>query len=77
MTKQASVTGQKFRLTPRWIALGVALAPIVVFIAQNFSSVEVRFLFFETDTRLAVGLFASALLGFAAGLLISFRRRPD
>lgn len=52
------------------IAWAVVLVVLVVFIAENFSTVEVRFLFTSTETRLAYALLASAALGFLAGYLL-------
>jgi uncharacterized integral membrane protein len=48
---------------------------LIVFIVENWLTVEVRFLFAKTETRLAWALIVAALLGYAAGWLTPKLRR--
>jgi uncharacterized integral membrane protein len=57
------------------IAWAVVLALLVVFIVENFITVEVRFLFTRTETRLAYALLIAAGLGFLVGYLLPRLRR--
>jgi uncharacterized integral membrane protein len=57
------------------IAWAIVLLLLVVFIAENFITVEVRFLFTKTETRLAYALLIAAALGFVAGYLLPRLRR--
>ena len=59
----------------RLIGLAVIVVLLVVFIVENWLTVEVRFLFAKTETRLAWALIVAALLGYAAGWLTPKLRR--
>ena len=59
----------------RWIIALVLVTLAVVFIAQNYRTVELRFLFFDGDTRLAWALIAMAVAGLVAGLILPRLRR--
>jgi uncharacterized integral membrane protein len=61
--------------TARLVALAVALALLVIFVAENFNIVEVRLLVVKTETRLAWALIIAGGLGFVAGLLLPRLRR--
>jgi uncharacterized integral membrane protein len=54
---------------------GIALGLLVLFIVQNFDTVQVRFLFFSTETQLAFALLVAGVLGFVAGLALPRLRR--
>jgi uncharacterized integral membrane protein len=69
-------TQSRRRVPIRLIVVGVLLLLLVVFIAQNFDSVEMSFLGFEWDMRLAWALIIVAIGGFLAGMIVpKFRRR--
>ncbi|WP_322796811.1 LapA family protein [Tepidiforma sp.] len=59
----------------RLVVLALVVVALVVFIAENWLTVEVRFLFAKTETRLAWALIVAALLGYAAGWLTPKLRR--
>ncbi len=61
--------------TLRLVALAVALASLVVFVAENYVLVEVRFFTVATRTRLAWGLIIASAFGFVVGYLVALRRR--
>lgn len=61
--------------TARLVTWAVVLVLLVVFIAQNFITVEVRVLLFEAEMRLAYALIFAAALGFGVGLLFPRLRR--
>lgn len=63
------------RDTARWVALGVIAVVLVVFIAQNYDSVEVELFVWDGDIELAWALLAAAILGFLGGLLLPRIRR--
>ncbi|WBL37414.1 hypothetical protein O0235_07515 [Tepidiforma flava] len=70
---QAQRTEAKWRM--RLIIFAVVLLALVVFIAENWLTVQVRFLFAKTETRLAWALIVAAVLGYAAGWLTPKLRR--
>jgi uncharacterized integral membrane protein len=51
------------------------LALSVIFVAENFVVVEVRFFIWRTDARLAWALLIAGALGFGLGLLTPRLRR--
>ncbi|MCL6645185.1 MAG: hypothetical protein K6U88_09480 [Dehalococcoidia bacterium] len=59
----------------RLIGFAVVVILLIVFIVQNWLTVEVRFLFATTETWLAWALIVAALLGYAAGWLTPKLRR--
>lgn len=63
------------RSTARFVVWAVALALLVIFIAQNFVLVEVRLLFWRVDIRLAYALLGAGVLGFVLGWLLPRLRR--
>jgi uncharacterized integral membrane protein len=64
------------RRAARLGALAVVLVLLVLFVAENFLTVEVRFFVSKTETRLAWALLTAAALGLAVGFLLGrFRRR--
>lgn len=64
------------RIPPgRLVATAAVLVVLVVFIAQNFSTVEVRLLLGRVETRLAWALLLAGALGFAGGWLTARIRR--
>lgn len=63
------------RSTARIVVWAVALALLVLFIAQNFVMIEVRLAFWRVDLRLAYALLGAGLLGFVLGWLLPRVRR--
>jgi uncharacterized integral membrane protein len=61
--------------TRRLIGVAVVLLLLVVFIAENFSVVEVRLFISRVETRLAWALLLAGALGFAGGWLAARVRR--
>ncbi len=59
----------------RLIVFAIIVLVLVVFIAQNWETVEVRLIIGRTETRLAWALIVAALLGYAAGWLTPKLRR--
>lgn len=73
---RAPPEGQR-RRTARLVLLAASLVLVVLFIAENFIVVEVRFFVSKTETRLAWALLTAAALGVAAGFLLGRFRRRD
>ncbi len=61
--------------TARLVGLAVVLLLLVVFIAQNFSTVEVQLFVSQVEIRLAWALLLAGALGFAGGWLTARFRR--
>jgi uncharacterized integral membrane protein len=59
-----------------WVGVAAAIVALI-FIAQNSQSVQVDFIFAETETPLFWALLISAALGALAGWLIPKLRRRD
>lgn len=55
--------------------IALLLAVSVIFVAENFVVVEVRFFLWRTDARLAWALLIAGALGFGLGLLMPRLRR--
>jgi uncharacterized integral membrane protein len=53
--------------TGRLVSIGIVVVLLAVFIAQNFTTVDVRLFVVERQIRLAFALLLAAALGFAAG----------
>ncbi len=54
------------KLVRTWLAIGL-IAVVVLFILQNFATVQVTFLFWNLELPRAVLLFGVLLLGLVAG----------
>ena len=65
---------QQSAISPRLIAGLVLIAAVVVFCFENTARTRIRFLIPWVTVPLWVALFASMLVGVAAGVLISRRR---
>lgn len=66
------------RTKSQLIVQGAAALILLIFVLQNLDEVEVDFLFWTVDSRLAWALLLSAALGFLVGIFrlkIHFRRR--
>ncbi len=63
------------RAVARLVAAGVALVLFVVFVLQNGRTVQVRFLFWDADMRLAWALLIAGLLGVVLGIVLPRLRR--
>jgi len=65
--------------TWRWPAIlaliAIFLTLLTAFVAANFVVVEMRFLVFKLETRLAWSILLAAALGFSIGLLTGRLRR--
>jgi uncharacterized integral membrane protein len=61
--------------TVRLIVLAVVLALLVVFVAENFSEVEVRLFVTKERTRLAWALLIASTLGFVIGYITARARK--
>lgn len=59
----------------RLAIFAIVLLALIIFIAENWLTVEVRFLFAKAETRLAWALIVAAVLGYAAGWLTPKLRR--
>lgn len=73
----ADSKGVPYRSIPwRLLTGAVLLALLVLFVAENFSTVEVRLIVAKTETRLAWALLLAGVLGFVAGVIVPRIRRP-
>lgn len=73
MEEERRPAGGNWTLRLPLFALLLALS--VIFVAENFVVVEVRFFFWRTDARLAWALLIAGALGFGLGLLTARLRR--
>ena len=58
--------------------IGIGLLLFLIFLLQNTGQLNVKFLFFESKIAIIVLILITSLIGFLAGLLVSFvwhRRR--
>jgi uncharacterized integral membrane protein len=60
--------------SPKLIVAGVLLVVILLFVLQNGSRTEIRFLFLDGEYPLWTLLVVGAALGFAAGWLVAAAR---
>ncbi len=75
MADRRDVQPQKKETNWRAWALGVLVLLVLIFIAQNSQSVEIKFLFFDASTPLIFGLLIAAILGVLIGYIGPIVRR--
>jgi len=73
--KQSIPPWQTWRWPASLALIAIFLTLLTAFVAANFVVVEVRFLVFKLETRLAWSLILAAALGFSIGLLTARLRR--
>jgi len=61
-------------MTWKWFAIVTALIILVVFTAQNYGLVQIRFLAWSFKSSSAVMVFISLIIGFLIGLLACMRK---
>ena len=64
------------RVSPRLVAGAVLVVLLVVFVFENRSQTEIRFIIPEVTAPLWVALLGSALVGAVAGALLTRERKP-
>lgn len=62
-------------ISPRLIAAAVLIVLVIVFIAENTGRTKIRFIVPVVNVPVWIALFAAALVGTAAGVLLSRHRR--
>lgn len=58
----------------KWIVIVIALIILVVFTAQNYQPVQIRFLAWSFKSSSAVMIFITLVIGFLTGLLMCIRK---
>ncbi|MDD5129359.1 MAG: LapA family protein [Candidatus Omnitrophota bacterium] len=61
-------------MTWKWIVIVTILIILIVFTAQNYEPVQIRFLAWSFKSSLAVTIFISLVIGFLTGLLMGIRK---
>jgi uncharacterized integral membrane protein len=61
-------------MTWKWVVIVTALVIVIVFTAQNYQPVQIRFLAWSFKSSSAVTTFISLLIGFLIGLLMCIRK---
>ena len=61
-------------MTWKWVVIVTVLIILIVFTAQNYQSVQVRFLAWSFKSSSAVTIFISLVIGFLIGLLVHVRK---
>jgi len=57
-------------MTWKWVIIVTVLIILIVFTAQNYQSVQIRFLAWSFKSSSAVTIFISLVIGFLIGLLM-------
>ena len=58
----------------KWIVIVTVLIILVIFTAQNYESVQIKFLAWSFKSSSAVAIFISLVIGFLIGLLMHVRK---
>jgi uncharacterized integral membrane protein len=61
-------------MTWKWIVIVIALIILVVFTAQNYQPVQIRFLTWSFKSSSAISIFISLVIGFLIGLLMCIKK---
>jgi len=56
----------------KWIVVLILLLLLVIFTAQNYDVVQIKFLFWSFQTSRAIIIFSSLFIGVIIGWIISF-----
>ena len=64
-------------MTWKWIVIVTVLIIVIVFTAQNFELVQIRFLAWSFKSSSAVTIFISLIVGFLIGLLVCIRKDQE
>jgi len=58
----------------KWILIVTILVLLIVFTAQNYESVQIKFLVWSFRSSSAITIFVSLVFGFLIGLLMCIRK---
>jgi uncharacterized integral membrane protein len=58
----------------KWILIVTVLIILIVFTAQNFELVQIKFLAWSFKSSSAITIFISLVIGFSIGLLMHIRK---
>ena len=61
-------------MTWKWIVVVTVLVIVIVFTAQNYESVQIKFLAWSFKSSSAVMIFITLVIGFLTGLLMCIRK---
>lgn len=61
-------------MTWKWVVIVTVLIILIVFTAQNYQLVQIRFLAWSFKSSSAVTIFISLVIGFLIGLLMHVRK---
>ena len=61
-------------MTWKWIVIVTVLTILIVFTAQNYEPVQIKFLVWSFKSSSAVTIFISLIVGFVIGLLMCIRK---
>ena len=58
----------------KWILIIAVLMVVIIFTAQNYELVQIKFLAWSFQSSSAISIFISLIFGFLIGLLICIRK---
>jgi uncharacterized integral membrane protein len=61
-------------MTWKWILIVIILLLLIVFTAQNYEIVQVKFLIWSFKSSSAISIFISMVIGFLIGLLMCIKK---
>lgn len=61
-------------MTWKWIVIVTVLVILIVFTAQNYQPVQIRFIAWSFKSSSAVTIFISLVIGFLIGLLMCIKK---
>jgi uncharacterized integral membrane protein len=61
-------------MTWKWVIVVTVLVIVIVFTAQNYEPVQIRFLAWSFKSSSAVMIFITLVIGFLTGLLMCIRK---
>jgi uncharacterized integral membrane protein len=61
-------------MTWKWILIVIILLLLIVFTAQNYEIVQVKFIIWSFKSSSAISIFISMVIGFLIGLLMCIKK---
>lgn len=61
-------------MTWKWILIVTILLLLIVFTAQNYEEVQIKFLVWSFKSSSAISIFISLVIGFLIGLLMCIKK---
>jgi len=68
---------KEFNMKWQWVAILILLSCAIIFTAQNYEVVSIKFLFWSFATSRAIVIFATLFIGILIGWISAYLRRKN